>query len=132
MDIRKMGEWFESEDGEKYISDFIERRNRIQNIKNKQFERLNNFGNFELFIENVISKYESKQYKDRFYNRGVVPPCDLFWFLFEYAEKYGRCCDEKEWKTYSNKFTSALFFRNGYIFHKMDGQGSVIEILKRI
>jgi len=27
-------------------------------------------------------------------------------------------------------FSSALFFYNGYYFNKMDGQGSVIQIIK--
>jgi hypothetical protein len=130
MDLQKMRDWFDSEEGKKSIADFADKINREEEIKTKQLERFNRIGNFEQFTEKVIEKYNSNKYRDSWYGRGIEPPEDLFWFLFHYAEKYGRECNEEEWKQYGNMFSSALFFCNGYYFNRMDGQGSVIHVTK--
>jgi hypothetical protein len=130
MDLQKIRDWFDSEEGKKSIADYAEKINKVEKVKNKQLERFNRIGNFEVFIEKVIAKYRSDTYRKRWYKRGIEPPEDLFWFLFNYAEKCGRECNAEEWKQFGNMFSSALFFYNGYYFNKMDGQGSVIQIIK--
>ena len=131
MDLQKMRDWFDSEEGEKSITEFADKINREEEIKNKQLERFHNLGNFEHFTEKVIAKYNSNKYRNYWYDRGIEPPEDLLWFLFYYAEKYGRECSKEEWNKYGNVFTSALFFCNGYYFNRMDGQGSVIQVIKQ-
>lgn len=131
MDLQKMSDWLDSEEGQKSIANFVDKINKEDEIKTKQLERFNRFENFELFTEKVIDKYNSAKYRDNWYNRGIEPPEDLYWFLFYYAEKYGVECNEEEWKQYGNIFTSALFFCNGYYFNKMDGQGSIIRVTKK-
>ena len=131
MDLQKIIDWFDSEEGQKSIADFADKLNREKEIKTKQLERFNRIGNFEQFTEKVIAKYNSDKYRDSWYGRGIEPPEDLFWFLFHYAEKYGRECSEEEWKQYGNMFSSALFFCNGYYFNRMDGQGSIIQVKKQ-
>lgn len=88
----------------------------------------NNLNKFSEFVEKVIKKYESDEYIDRWYSRGIEPPNDLYWFLFYYAEQYGRECDINEWKQYGNIFTGQLYYYNNYYFQIMHGQGSTIRI----
>ena len=131
MDLQKMSDWLDSEEGKKSIASHVDKFNKKQEIKIKQLEKFNKIGNFVEFTEKVIAKYDSNKYRDSWYSRGIEPPEDLFWFLFHYAEKYGRECNEEECKQYGNMFSSALFFCNGYYFHRMDGQGSVIQVTKQ-
>ena len=131
MDLQKMRDWLDSEECKKSIADCADKINREEEIKSKQLEKFNMLGNFGRFTEKVIAKYSSDKYRHSWYNRGIEPPEDLFWFLFHYAEKYGRECNEEEWKQYGNMFSSALFFCNGYYFNRMDGQCSVIHVTKQ-
>lgn len=132
MDLDNLKAWFDSDEGKKSISDYADKLRREDEIMDKQFERFKRLINFGEFTEKVILKYSSKKYRDRWYNRGIEPPESLYWFLFEYAERYGRKCSRKEWNTYGNVFSSSLYFCNGYYFNRMDGQGSVIKIIKKI
>lgn len=130
--LKKLQEFLESEEGQKRIADFANKLEREEEIVTRQLERFKDrLGNFEQFTEKVIEKYSSDKYRHSWYSRGIEPPEDLFWFLFQYAEKYGRECNEEEWNQYGNMFTSALFFCNGYYFNRMDGQGSVIQVMKQ-
>jgi len=130
MDIDKKKQYFENEEGQNQFEKF----NREQEIKEYQLNKFHlKFGNkikFTTFLKKVIKKYNSDLYKNRWYKRNIQPPEDLFWFLFYYAEKYGAECNEKEYKKYGNMFTSSLFRIYNYIFNRMDGQGSVIQILE--
>lgn len=129
--LNKLQEFLKSEQGQKSIADFADKINKKKEIKTKQLERLNRLGYFVQFIEKVIKKYNSDKYRDSLYKRGIEPPEDLFWFLFHYAEKYGRECNKEEWEQYGNMFSSALFFCNGYYFNRMGGQGGVIQVTKQ-
>lgn len=128
--LKKLSEFFNSEEGKKSVTDFAQKIKREADIKTNQLERFNRRGNFVDFVEKVIVKYDSDKYRDGWYNRGIEPPEDLLWFLFYYAEKYGRECSIEEWDLYGTPFTSNLFFCNGYYFNRMDGQGSYIKVAK--
>ena len=128
--LKKIDEWFDSEEGKKSIAEFAEKIERDERIKTNQLERFYKSGKFLELTEKVIKKYNTDKYRDSWYKRGIEPPESLFWFLFQYAEKYGRECEEEEWKQYGNMFTSSLFFIDGYYFNRMDGQGSVIKVVK--
>lgn len=127
----RLRDFLDSKEVQIRITDFIERHNREVEVNNKQLERLNRLGNFKQFTKKVVKKYYSDKYRDYWFNRGFEPPRGLFWFLFDYAEKYGRECSEDEWRQYGNYFTSALFFCDGYYFNRMDGQGSIIKVIKQ-
>ena len=129
-DLKKIDEWFDSEEGKKSIAEFAEKVEREERIKTNQLERLHDSGKFLELTKKAIEKYNTNKYRYNWYKRGIEPPESLFWFLFEYAEMYGRDCEEKEYEQYGNMFTSSLFFINGYYFNRMDGQGSVIKVVK--
>ncbi len=114
------------------MDEFIEELKKADRIKNNQLERFKNKYSFEMFVDKVINKYYSKKYRDRWLNRGFEPQEELFWFLFSFAEKYGRECNKKEWDKMSNSFTTEMYYCNGYYFMRIDGQGSLINITKNV
>lgn len=84
--------------------------------------------NFQKIVKRILKKYRTNKYRNHWYKRGIEPPESLCWFLFEYAELYGRECTKKELKKYGNMFTGALYYYDGYYFNLMHGQGSVVLI----
>jgi hypothetical protein len=112
------------------IDDFFNRLYNEQQIFETQLERFHSkFGNsFSEIVEKVCLKYESDKYVDHWYKQSIEPPCPLYWFLLEYAKKYGRECTESELERYGNMFTTELVYCKGYYFGRMDGQGSVVQI----
>jgi len=85
---------------------------------------------FTTFVEKVIAKYSNKQYKNRWYSRGIDPPENLFFFLFDYGLKYGRKCTKEEWSKYETGFTSTMCYCDGYYFSILNGQGTVVHVTK--
>lgn len=124
-------EWFDTEEGKKSLRAFRDKTLNEMKIKERHLQRFHEKNIFGEFVEKVLTKYATNKYKDRWYSRGIEPPETLTWFLFNYAEKYGRKCTIKEWKQYGNQFSSALFFYGDYYFNRMDGQGSFIKIIKK-
>ena len=127
-------DYLNSEKGQKdmdvYMDLFANKQIRLA----KQLERFHSkFGDpnkFNQFIEKVITKYNSDEYQDRWYKRSIEPQESLYWFLYEYAFRYGRECNEEEWDQYGNIFTSSLVTINRYYFNRMNGQGSAIIITR--
>lgn len=129
--LKRLQDFLSSEEGQKDIAEFCEKLTKDEEVLNNQLERLSKRPNFVEIVEKVIVKYNDSKYVNRWYKRGIEPPESLFWILFNYAEKYGRECTKEEWKQYGNMFSSALYFCNGYFFNRMDGQGSIIQVIKQ-
>lgn len=132
LDINRLNEWFDSEEGKRSLESYANSLIQERKLKDIQLEKFHaKFASeekFKAFVEVVIQKYRSDDYYNRWFKRGIEPPNSLFWFLFEYSEKYGRECTQDEWKKHSNPFTADLFYVNGYYFNLMHGQGSFIKI----
>lgn len=131
--LKKIDEWIETDEGKKRLEDYFENIRQKQKIVESQLIRFKEkYDNrFEEIIEKIISKYDSDAYVDRERKKGREPRESLYWFLFKYTEKYGREATKKEWKKYTNTFTSCMYFYKEYYFSRMDGQGSVIQIYKK-
>ncbi len=123
-------DWIQSEEGKISLTEYCDEMNRQKSIRKQQLERLHANGGFVPIMEKVIAKYESEAYVDRWMRRSIHPPEDLYDFFMEYAEIYGRECNEEEMGQYGNMFTEALFFCDGYYFNLMHGQGSVVVVTK--
>ncbi len=110
----------------------LDRYLKERKIIDMQLERFhNNCDDKVAFIKKVINKYNSKEYKDRWYKRGIEPMEDLYWFLYDYATIYGREANGKEYDEYAHMFTSNMFIiEEGYAFMRVDGQGSHIDVFK--
>lgn len=129
-----MIQWLESEEGQKSLEEFAAQLQKEQELLDYQLHHFHKdySADFDNILEKVAKKYNSDDYQNRWYKRGIEPPYDLYWFLFYYAERYGDECvpEGKYWQEYGNMFTSAMYQVNGYIFQRMDGQGSIIQINK--
>ena len=131
--LKEWSEWLDSEAGQKSLSNYVEKINNENVIKESQLARFNTkFGGllFSEIIEKIQAKYESDKYINYWYSKGFEPPKSLYFFLLDYAEKYGREATEKEYEEFGNMFTSSMFVCNDYFVSRMDGQGSVVHIWK--
>lgn len=120
-------DFFNSEEGEKSVREFIERQKIEEEILNKHIERFKQKCQHRLddVIEILIKKYDSNKYVSREYRLGYQPRETLFWLLLEYSKKYGsECTDQKYW----NDFTGEAYYVGSYVIQVMHGQGSVIRI----
>ena len=105
---------------------------RKKEIHEKQLIRLHKSGKFVELTKKCIDKYKSDKYIDKWYNLGYEPPCNLYYFLHDYAKKYGRVLDNEELKQYANIFTTSIYYCEGYYFNLMIGQGSTILITEKL
>lgn len=82
-------------------------------------------------VKKVIDKYASDAYKDKWIERGIEPPNDLFYEYFEYAQKKGEDVYDFYYKKYHRAFvfTSEIYkTEEGFIVERLDGQGSFISV----
>ena len=130
--MSKIIDYIKSPEGKKSMDEFFGKLKNEEDILKSQLERFHvRFGELESFrkiLKKIIEKYDGDAYRDLWFNRNIEPPCDLYFFLFEYAEQYGRLCLDAEWEQYGNTFTGALYYVNGYYFNMMNGQGTIIKI----
>ena len=126
--------FFNSKDGKKFIDDYAVKKENQDNLAATQLLKFhlkfNKKNKFNDFVIKVINKYSNEKYINKWYIRGIEPPKDLYWLLFNYAKIYGRNSTKSQWLKYGNIFTIELFHINGYYFNKMNGQGTVISIIK--
>lgn len=134
--MKAIHDHFNSEEGKKSMEEYFGRIAARQKIKDQQVKRIHRIygNNIDSFIEKLNSVYESKTYRDKWYSKGCKPPEKLYWYLLDYAKKYGEKINRKTNKdlleTYGNMFTSSIYKVGSYVIQRMDGQGSVIRIDK--
>ena len=127
--------FLDTEEGKKSFEDLANKINNAQSIKDSQLERaFKKYGlNISSIVEKVVEKYDSDKYRDYWWKKGYEPPEDLYFFLFDYAEKYGVEVNENspiEQKECANMFTSDIYYLDGYVFNLMNGQGTCVIIQK--
>jgi hypothetical protein len=74
---------------------FFNKLKNKQEIEKKQYQSFNNHLNnstnsVNFYIQKVINYYKTTKYQNRWLSRGIEPPEDLKFFLYEYARKYGQ------------------------------------------
>ena len=124
--IKKMKEWNKSPEGIAYFKN-IKDRNNIQNRQIEKFKSLYE-DKLDYVIETLQNKYQSDKYRDKEYKLGFEPREKLLWFVFEYAIKYCKPCNNKK---YWNMFTGEAYYIGSYVIQIMHGQGSVLRIDKK-
>jgi hypothetical protein len=120
---------------DKEMNDFFDDFDKLNEILEKQYSRFydrlkSKKNNFSELVEKIIDKYESNEYRDRWYNRGFEPEESLYFFLYYFAVKYGREATPNEYKRYSNEFISGIYYFDKYFFCMINGQGSSIQIFE--
>lgn len=124
-------DWLDSEEGQASIDRHCKEIINREAIRSSQLERFHKGitnERFDNIIEKLLAKYSSNAYKDRWYKRGIEPPESLLYFLYDYAEKYGRESTKEEDRRHANTFTSGLYMLGGWWFMLCVGQGSFIKI----
>ena len=129
IEIDKLREWFESEEGKKSIEKSIELE-RIRKVHQKRW--LDRFAkraesNVDAVLEKLINWYRSDRYRDREYALGYEPREDLLFLAFEYARKNCKECNDDEYWT---PFTTEAYYIGSYVIQIIHGQGSAILIEK--
>lgn len=130
MNIEQFKEFLESEKGRNSIISYVSNLIVKATIEEYQIDKLYQKKCFVSFLEKVLNKYESASYINRYEKRNKYSKESLLWFLYHYALKYGRKCNEEETLKFSGKFTKDLVYCDGYVFHIISGQGSFIKIFK--
>lgn len=132
MDIKKLRDFLNSEEGKKSIEEFALKLRREDEHKERWVDRMWNRikDDIDGSIEHLLNWYESDKYRDREYKMGYEPREQLLWVLLDVAQKHGRLCVEKEVEIYANMFTGGMYGLGSYIIQVMNGQGSVIRIDK--
>lgn len=133
MKLKNIKHILDSEEGKRKSEKYIQKLIDQDAILNSQLERfrkrvLTNEDYFKLVIDKINEKYFSDEYYERWHSRRIVAPEKLNWFLFHYAEKYGRECTDSEYNEYAGAFTTVMYYVHRYIFRRSDGQGSIIQI----
>jgi len=133
--LDKLKAFLDSEEGQESIEEWANKINNEHAIKDSQLERaFKKYGlNIAGVVEKIVAKYDSDKYRDFWWKKGFEPPEDLYFFLFDYAAKYGVEVDENspiEQKERVNMFTSDIYYLDGYVFNKINGQGTCVLVEK--
>jgi hypothetical protein len=127
---KKLDEWFNSPEADEYF----EKQRRKEVIHESQLERAHEFfetNDFETIVDRIIDKYSSDEYYEReLIKAGREKRTELFWFLRDYAMRYGRECTNDEYEQHACMFTGDMYYINGYIFESIHGQGSFVRVIK--
>lgn len=86
--------------------------------------------NMDSIIEKLLSKYESRKYRDKEYKQGYEPREKLLWLVWEYAIEYGKECPDNIYDIYVNSFTGGMRIVGSYVVQIMYGQGAVLRFDK--
>lgn len=132
MNIEKITKWMDSDEGKAKMEASalkILGEHQIRELQLKRaFDKIDH--RFEEVMEAVIAKYNSDAYFKRWRKMHCEPEEALYFFFFHYCEMFGREVTEKEKEEYSNMFTADMVAHKNYVFNKMNGQGTVIQIFK--
>ena len=125
--LRKLKERMESPEGQEAMRKWAEKIKADQDRLDKRIDRFHLIYKDRLdeVMVTLMDKYESKAYRDKEYKLGYEPREKLYWFMFEYARKYGKECTDKK---YLNQFTGMAYYLGSYVIQVMYGQGSAILI----
>lgn len=132
--FQKLKDYLDTEEGKESLKRFFENIRIEEERLNSQLERFHlKFGDKSKFfdvVQKIIEKYNSEKYRNREYYKVCCQPREsLYFFLYEYAKKYGREVTDDEYGKYGNIFTAGLYYVNGFFFNLMQGQGSVVKVM---
>lgn len=127
LDLDKIKEWFDSDEGKASIEKYAKELEFKQQLNEKYINYIHKNWSHRIdeAIEKVMAKYESDEYVRGEYKRGYEPRRPIYYLLYEYAEKYGEECHDED---YINDFTGGIYYLGSYVIQIMHGQGSVIRI----
>lgn len=134
LELSKLKEWFDSPEGKASVKEFAEKWKRDQEREAATLLRFHNKfkDNIPELIEKVLYKYDQDSYKDRWYKRHTEPCQSWLWQLLDYAKEYGEEVSHRDLVILDSlsMFTTEAYVLEGYLFERLDGQGSVVHVSK--
>jgi hypothetical protein len=132
--FQELKDKMQSPEGILKIERYVNNLRQKEQIESNQLQRFHdkiesNLIQFDEIISKIQTKYDSDDYYYRHMNHSIEPPNELYHFLYNYAQKFGRDCTEDEYDRFANRFTANIYYIDGYYFHQMNGQGTVIIII---
>jgi len=129
MDLEKLKDWFDSEEGQKSIELFgkkLEAKHQRYVRANEYLQKLKK-PQFDALLLKEISKHD-EAWRDRCYDKGYEPyPSNLLSLLFHVAEEFGKThkgvLDE-----FDQSFGGGTRTYRGFYFNWIHGQGTVLRI----
>lgn len=121
---QQMKAHLDSEEGKAKLKAYFDKLKFEDNLKDIWCKKFNNLSleKRDEIIKKILSKYNSDEYKDRWYNRGIMPPEDLTYMIYEYASRYGK-------ESYSDGFFDSDWYEfDNYKVTLICGQGSFVRI----
>lgn len=110
------------------LKKIIENEERQEKHKERWLTKFHNLTSEQRleFAKKCYDKYSSDKYVDKEYNAGFFPRTTLYYWLYDYGEKYGRPVEEKELNGYFPE--DGYIIDNNFYVTIMNGQGSVARI----
>lgn len=97
----RLAKWFDSPAGQASLANMKEEHEREERAKERFANRIKSMSLEEQdeWMEKIIARYSSKEYSDRWYERGILPPHWLYDRIFEFISENGIIVDEinDEW-----------------------------------
>lgn len=118
--------YLNSEEGKAFLEKQKEEYRFKETLKKKYNDKIKSLTSDEriVLIRKIITKYDSKEYKDKELKCGRYEPSnDLFWTIFEYAQEYGRPLI-----TDGEFCVSSFEIDDKFIVEMICGQGSFVHI----
>ena len=132
--LKVFKEYMASDEGKEHANQFFSKIKNKELIEKRHVQLIHErFGSdIDSIIEKVISKYKSKEYKDRWYNRSIEPQEMLYWCLYDYAEFLNQRASIKQIDEYGSEMFggNVAYIVGSYFFQYISGQGAAIIVEK--
>jgi hypothetical protein len=132
--FKKAQEFLDSDDGKKFTDDFVNKQKINDFHENRRVQLIHKkFGSdIDSFIEKVETKYDSDEYKDRWYLRSIQPEEMLYWCLYDYAKFLNRRASIELIDEYGSEMFGGneAYIVGSYFFQLISGQGAAIIVRK--
>lgn len=95
---QRMEAWFNSPEGQASIDAWKEEREKEERTKQRFSSRVLRMDRPEIdhWMNAIIGYYSSDRYKDKWYKRGIFPPCTLYDMIYEFIVEHGYQVGETE------------------------------------
>ena len=126
--LQKLIDFTNSPEGQEFIKKQKEHQKFLEELKNEKLAWFDSIGSEKrsYYINKIIKKYKSDSYIKRWMNRGIFPPESLYWYIYDYAYKYGKC-----WRAIPDEVGPG--YDSKFVFDEWkvllyNGQGSIVII----
>ena len=128
----KLKAWLESPEGQAELEKERKEMEFQISLTDRWLGKFNSFTPVRRaeIIEKCISKYESAKYRDReWLHFGREPLVPLYWYLYDYAEKY--CNDTLHYEDENPFYHKCYVIDDKYVVRYMRGQGCVVNVWRK-